>query len=307
MSETQSLILFWTSMVIAQAGAFVIFKDLADISQWVVQSTREFTMKIWYNRKLIGAVSITAMIIAVITWARQPEILHGAILGVLIFVFVLNFVSGMFNPKWMFRSQQHRAKFVSVDEAPKYFERSLDKAHFGPEKYASVDDIEVLVLETDRGAYAYSDYYLLQPHVVKGDTIEGEEVIMTYCGLTNLGIAYSPVIGDHKLDHVDPQRKTRVPSRNGQVRNADRLSPSRRRGITRAEKFTIFDPLVTQRVSVKVRHFSGEKDRIRVDLQKLIRGSRLRFGGRVRDRQLHQGSTGAVSYTHLTLPTKRIV
>lgn len=200
MSETQSLILFWTSMVIAQAGAFVIFKDLADISQWVVQSTREFTMKVWYNRKLIGAVSITAMIIAVITWARQPEVLHGAVLGVLIFIFVLNFVSGMFNPKWMFRSQQHRAKFVSVDEAPKYFERSLDKAHFGPESYESVDDIEVLVLETDHGAYAYSDYYLLQPHVVKGDTIGGEEVIMTYCGLTNLGIAYSPVIGDRKLD-----------------------------------------------------------------------------------------------------------
>ena len=65
---------------------------------------------------------------------------------------------------------------------------------------ATVDDIEVVVLETDNGAYAYSDYYLLQPHVVKGDTIGGEEVIMTYCGLTNLAIAYSPVIDDQPLD-----------------------------------------------------------------------------------------------------------
>jgi hypothetical protein len=40
----------------------------------------------------------------------------------------------------------------------------------------------------------------LQPHVVKGDTIDGEEVIMTYCGLTNLGIAYSPIIEGKKLD-----------------------------------------------------------------------------------------------------------
>jgi hypothetical protein len=63
-----------------------------------------------------------------------------------------------------------------------------------------VDDIEVLVLETDQGAYAYSDYYLLQPHVVKGGTIKGEEVVMTYCGLTNLGIAYSPVIDNQELD-----------------------------------------------------------------------------------------------------------
>ena len=47
---------------------------------------------------------------------------------------------------------------------------------------------------------AYSDYYLLQPHVVKGDTIGGEDVIMTYCGLTNLGIAYSPKINQRELD-----------------------------------------------------------------------------------------------------------
>ena len=83
---------------------------------------------------------------------------------------------------------------------PKYMEQSLHLAHFGPESYASVDDIDVVVLETDNGAYAYSDYYLLQPHVAKGDTIEGEEVIMTYCGLTNLGIAYSPVIDEQPLD-----------------------------------------------------------------------------------------------------------
>lgn len=200
MNETHYTILFWLSMVIAQAGAFVIFKDLADISQWVVQSSRRFTMAVWYNRKLIGAVSITALLIAILAWVRAPGVCHGALLGALIFLFVFQYVSGMFNPKWMFRSQQHAARFVSVQEAPDFFARSLERAHFGPESYASVDDIEVLVLETDNGAVAYSDYYLLQPHVVQGDTIDGEEVIMTYCGLTNLGIAYSPRIGERELD-----------------------------------------------------------------------------------------------------------
>jgi len=200
MSATQTVILFWGSMLIAQAGAFVIFKDLADISQWLVQSNRAFTMAVWYNRRLIGAVSVAALIIALLAWKQQPSVCHGALLGVLVFVFVLNFFSGMFNPKLMFRSQQHAAKFVTVDEAPKYLQRSLDVAHFGPESYASIDDINMLVLETDNGAYAYSDYYLLQPHVVKADRIDGEPVIMTYCGLTNLGIAYSPVIAGQELD-----------------------------------------------------------------------------------------------------------
>lgn len=187
-------------MLIAQAGAFILFKDLADISQWVVQSSRKFTMAIWYRRYPIAAVSLLALVLALFVWLRAPAVCHGALLGVLVVVFTLNFVAGMFNPKWMFRSQQHRAMFVTLEQAPAYLQRSLHLAHFGPESYRSVDDISMLVLETDHGAYAYSDYYLLQPHVVKGDTIQGQDVVMTYCGLTNLGIAYSPVIGGRELD-----------------------------------------------------------------------------------------------------------
>jgi hypothetical protein len=200
MTESSYPVVFWTAMVLAQAGAFIIFKDLADISQWVVQSSRRFTMAVWYHRHAIGALSVTALLIALFAWWRQPTVCPGAAVALLTVLFAFNFYSGMFNPKLMFRSQQHRAKFVPVAEAEPYLHRSLPFAHFGPKKYASVDDIEVLVLETDHGACAYSDYFLLQPHVVKGDMIQGEEVIMTYCGLTNLGIAYSPVIGDRKLD-----------------------------------------------------------------------------------------------------------
>jgi Protein of unknown function (DUF3179) len=191
---------FWFFMLLAELGAFIIFKDLADISQWLVQSSREFTMFVWYNRHVFAVISIAALLIAMYVWFNDREICNKLLLSCLLFVFVFNYYSGMINPKLMFRAQQHDAKFVTVEEAPHYMQRSLAKAHFGPKSYASVDDIDVLVLETDQGAYAYSDYYLLQPHVVKGDTVNGEEVIMTYCGLTNLGIAYSPVIGGQELD-----------------------------------------------------------------------------------------------------------
>ena len=187
-------------MAIAQACAFLIFKDLADISQWVVQSTREFTMMVWYNRHLIGVIAFLALLGSMVLWWKDKAICSKYLLGFLVFLFGLNFYSGMINPKWMFRSQQHEAMFVPVNEAPQYLQQSLHLAHFGPDSYASVDDINMVVLETDNGAYAYSDYYMLQPHVVKGDTINGEEVIMTYCGLTNLGIAYSPVINERPLD-----------------------------------------------------------------------------------------------------------
>lgn len=191
---------FWFFMLLAEFGAFIIFKDLADISQWVVQSSREVTMFVWYNRNIIAGLAIGALLISMVIWFKDRNLCSKPLLGFLLFLFFFSFYSGMINPKLMFRPQQHTVKLVPVEEAPQYMKRSLDKAHFGPKSYATVDDIEVLVLETDHGAYAYSDYYLLQPHVVKGDTINGEEVIMTYCGLSNLGIAYSPVIGGKKLE-----------------------------------------------------------------------------------------------------------
>jgi hypothetical protein len=193
-------ITFWLSMLIAQLGAFILFKDLADISQWVVQSSREFTMFVWYNKWILAAIALSGLVISVAVWRADRKVCPKLLLGFLIVFFGINFYSGMFNTRLMFRSQQHVADFVPVAEAPRYLQLSLDKAHFGPKSWATVDDIEVLVLETDHGTYAYSDYYLLQPHVVKGGIVKGEEVIMTYCGLTNLGIAYSPVIGDQELD-----------------------------------------------------------------------------------------------------------
>ncbi len=200
MTRYDKKLTFWLAMLLAQGTAFLIFKDLADISQWVIQSSREFTMMVWYNRQLITGIAIVALIIALLVWRTQKDVCPKPLLGFLLFFFALNIYSGMVNPKLMFRAQQHEAKFVSVDEAAGYMQGSLRNAHFGPDSYASVDDINVIVLETDHGAYAYSDYYLLQPHVVKGDTIDGEEVIMTYCGLTNLAIAYSPVINGQELD-----------------------------------------------------------------------------------------------------------
>ena len=193
-------VLFWLSIVLAQAGAFIIFKDLADISQWLVQSSREFTMSVWYNRHVLGGVSAFFFLVSTVLWWRNRSLCNTTIMTFLVLIFCFNFYSGMINPKLMFRSQQHQAMFVPVAEATHYLQRSIDWARFGEESYDSVDDISMVVLETDDGAYAYSNYYLLQPHVVKANSVGGEEVIMTYCGLTNLAIAYSPVIQGQALD-----------------------------------------------------------------------------------------------------------
>ncbi|UCG73944.1 MAG: DUF3179 domain-containing protein [Chromatiales bacterium] len=193
-------ILLWSLLLVSLVVNFVIFKDLADISQWVVQSTREFTMSVWYNRQWLAIAGLGTLAVAWLLWFRNRGLAGtGAMIGVtLLSVFL--FYSGYINPHLMFRSQQHTAKFVPVSEARPYFERTFEWARYGWQEYDSVDEINVLVLETDEGAIAYSDYFLLQPHVATGGPVQGEEVIMTYCGLTNMGIAYSPVIGDQPLE-----------------------------------------------------------------------------------------------------------
>jgi hypothetical protein len=191
---------FWALILASLVVNFIIFKDLADISQWLVQSSREFTMNVWYNRQWLALAGLGTLAAAWLLWFRNRALAGtGALVGIsLLCVFL--FYSGYINPHLMFRSQQHTAKFVPVSEARPYFERNFRWARFGWQEHESVDEISVIVLETDEGAIAYSDYFILQPHVATGGPVNGEEVIMTYCGLTNMGIAYSPVIDDQPLE-----------------------------------------------------------------------------------------------------------
>jgi uncharacterized membrane protein len=61
-------------MIIAQAGAFLIFKSLADLSQWWIQSDREFTMAVWYNRWALAIVMFSALAGCLYLWWRHREL-----------------------------------------------------------------------------------------------------------------------------------------------------------------------------------------------------------------------------------------
>ncbi len=192
--------IFWGLILVSLIVNFIIFKDLADISQWLIQSSREFTMGVWYNREWLAIAGLGALAGAWVAWFSDRRVAATGLIVGLTGLSLFLFYSGYINPHLMFRSQQYTAKFVPVSEARPYFERTFEWARYGWQEYDSVDEISMLILETDDGAIAYSDYFLLQPHVATGAPVDGEEVIMTYCGLTNMGIAYSPVIDDQPLE-----------------------------------------------------------------------------------------------------------
>ncbi|WP_070965080.1 DUF3179 domain-containing (seleno)protein [Vibrio sonorensis] len=176
--------LFWISMLIAQVIGIFLFKDLADISQWVVQSERETTMWVWYNRWPLTLVSLLCIGLCLFLKIKDKHLVGNGAFYSLLLLFSFTFFSGMINPHLMMRDRMDNGLFVSIEEGKKYLK-----------PYESV-----IVLEINGKARAHSDKQLLRPHVAGNGKFAGEDVVMTYCGLTNLGMAFTPEIDGKKLD-----------------------------------------------------------------------------------------------------------
>ena len=177
-------IIFWTSMSIALAVAFLILKDLADISQWVIQGSRETTMSVWYNRVPLAVISMVFAIIASVVWFRTRAGIGTRGFVALLAIFIGMWASGIVNPHIMMRPRQDNAVWVGTEEALKYV----------------AAEESVIVYEIDGVARAHADQQVLRPHVAGGAPVNGKNVVMTYCGLTNLGMAYVPEIDGQKLN-----------------------------------------------------------------------------------------------------------
>ncbi len=177
-------VVFWSSMLIALAGSFFIFKDLADVSQWVVQSARETTMTVWYNRIPIALVSIVAFVIGSVVWFRTRVSIGWKAYTTIALVVGGFLFSGMINPHIMMRPRQDNSVWVTVEQAKRYIRA----------------DESVIVYEIDGVARAHADQQVLRPHVAGAEPVNDQEVVMTYCGLTNLGMAYVPEIDGEKLE-----------------------------------------------------------------------------------------------------------
>ncbi|HJP35387.1 MAG TPA: hypothetical protein QF901_05295, partial [Gammaproteobacteria bacterium] len=102
MTTNRNRLIFWLSMAAAQIGGFIIFKDLADISQWLVQSSRDFTMAVWYNRHWIAGLSLCLFAVAAIIAWRDRRVCPRPLLFFFVAFFAINLYSGLINPNWMF-------------------------------------------------------------------------------------------------------------------------------------------------------------------------------------------------------------
>ncbi|BFM18166.1 hypothetical protein R50073_43490 [Maricurvus nonylphenolicus] len=168
----------WAALGLCLWPSYLVFRDLADVSQFWLETKRQVVMSTWYRRHVYLLLSILAMAAAAYTHLVYSVGNLYLTVGI-IAITVLQILAGYFNPGWMMRSAQHSSEFVSVKEAEDFIPK----------------DYEVLVIEKDGAARAHTDYELWRPHIVGNEEgLNGENVVMTYCALTNLGMAYKPEI-----------------------------------------------------------------------------------------------------------------
>jgi len=177
-------LLFWFGLAFSLAIGIIYFRDLGDVSQMLVKVKRRNMIRFIRNEYRIIGVGLAAAVVMTVThlgFGAGPVWLFRAALVLVAILYGFPWV-------WVhlgLRNQNDTARFFSIEEARKFV------APASP----------VLVIENNGKARAHPDYELLRPHLA-GDQegLGGENVVMTYCAMANLGLGYTPVIEGEALD-----------------------------------------------------------------------------------------------------------
>jgi hypothetical protein len=176
--------MFWLGLLVATGIGLVYFRDLGDVSQMLLKVKRDDTIRVIRNENRflqVGAAATALMIAAYVGLDAGPDWAFWTGLALIAFLYLFTYI-------WVhvgLRNQVNSAQYYSIDEARKFVNPSST----------------VLVLENNGVARAHPDYELLRPHLAGNDEgLGGENVVMTYCAMANLGVGYTPEVAGQAVD-----------------------------------------------------------------------------------------------------------
>lgn len=176
--------LFYLGLAVSIAIGVLYFRDLGDVSQMVLKVKRKDMIRFIRNEYRLIAVGLGSA--AMMTLAHFA--LGGGPFWLWLVAILLVVVLYGFPYIWVhvgLRNQKGTANYFSVAEASEWVSPSSP----------------VLVIENNGVARAHPDAQIMRPHLAGSDEgLGGENVIMTYCAMANLGIGYTPEIEGQKLD-----------------------------------------------------------------------------------------------------------
>lgn len=176
--------LHWMSLAVAIIAAFVYFRDLGDVTQAFMTVHRKNMIFAIRHETTILIIALTSIVTAIAT-----SLFAGAGTSFVLVPIALG-IGIMLAFPWLWihvglRNQQSTADYHSIEEALPYVR---------PEE-------SVIVIENKGVARAHPDYHIKRPHLAgTPEGLGGENVIMTYCCMTHLGLGYKPEIDGKPLE-----------------------------------------------------------------------------------------------------------
>lgn len=177
-------VLFWLGLAVSLGIGFLYFRDLGDVSQMLIRVKRKNMLRFIrneYRLLAIGLAALALMTIAHFGLGAGPRGFWWAALLLCTFLYGFPYI-------WVhvgLRNQKDCARYYSIEEAKEYV---------GPTS-------QVIVIENNGVARAHPQAQLLRPHLAGNDEgLDGENVVMTYCAMANLGIGYTPEVEGEKIE-----------------------------------------------------------------------------------------------------------
>jgi hypothetical protein len=175
---------FIIGLIVSVAVGLAYFRDLGDVSQMFMRVERRYIIRFVRNEYRILAVGLSAAVLMVLAYF----LLNGGT-GWLFWPALL-LIPVLYGFPWAYvhlglRNQMSTAKYYSIEEAKELVSPSSS----------------VVVIEKDGIARAHPDSQIIRPHLAgNNEGLNGENVVMTYCAMANLGIGYTPMIEGKQVD-----------------------------------------------------------------------------------------------------------
>ncbi|MGI9535523.1 MAG: DUF3179 domain-containing (seleno)protein [Desulfocapsaceae bacterium] len=177
-------ILFYVPLIISIGFGLLYFRDLGDVSQMVIRVKRKDMHRFIRNEyHLIGA-GLGCFVITALAYF----IFDGGVSW--LFWVSLALIAFLYGFPWVWvhvalRNQKKSATYYPIEEAWEWVNPSSG----------------VVVIEKGGVARAHPDNHIMRPHLAGNEEgLNGENVVMTYCALSNLGTGYVPEIEGEEVE-----------------------------------------------------------------------------------------------------------
>lgn len=177
-------VLFYLATFVSLLIAIVYFRDLGDIPQLLMSTKRANVDRFIRNEYRFLVIGLGALFVSAIT-----HFFFDAGSGWIFWIATVLTV-GLIAFTWIYvhlglRNQKETARFYSIEEAKEFVSPTS----------------QVIVLEKDGVARAHPQAQIMRPHLAgTEDGLEGENVVLTFCAIANLGLGYMPEVEGEDID-----------------------------------------------------------------------------------------------------------